>query len=161
MDTADTDSSEGGEGRTTAQMTYPYADTTYVGWDFTTVWAVDTDGRNQGYPYLGVSAAATTWDAGYTDLGGGWRRLSWFGDYVPMGGAGWIWHNMHGFFFVPASSTPQHVWLYAQDMGWLYTGDTIYPFLFRASDGAWLWYNGSTNPRWFVNMGTGQWESHY
>jgi len=106
-------------------------------------------------------AAATSWDEGSQDIGGGWRRLDWFGDYAPMGGSGWIWHNRHGFFFVPASSTAQHVWLYAQNMGWLYTGNATYPFLYRAGDAAWLWYNGSTNPRWFVNMGTGQWESHY
>lgn len=76
-----------------------------------------------------------------------------------MGVDGWIWHGKHGFFYVPANSTPQNVWLFSQDMGWLYTGNTTYPFLFRATDGSWLWYNGSTNPRWFRNMATGQWES--
>ena len=105
------------------------------------------------------TAPAPAWDAGYQDIGGGWRRLAWFGDYVPMGGEGWIWHNRHGFFFVPANALPESIWLYAQDMGWLWTGNTVYPFLFRNQDGAWLWYNGATNPRWFVNMATGQWES--
>jgi hypothetical protein len=102
---------------------------------------------------------AIAWDNGFTDIGSGWRRLAGFGDYVPMGGAGWIWHNKHGFLYVPASSTSQNLWMFTQDMGWLYTGNTLYPFLFRAHDAAWLWYNGSSNPRWFVNMGTGQWES--
>jgi hypothetical protein len=102
---------------------------------------------------------AIAWDNGFTDIGNGWRRLAGFGDYVPMGGAGWIWHNKHGFLYVPASSTSQNLWMFTQDMGWLYTGNTLYPFLFRAHDAAWLWYNGSSNPRWFVNMGTGQWES--
>jgi hypothetical protein len=116
------------------------------GWNWTgLVWLF------QGAPAL--------WDNGFTDLGGGWRRLTWFGDYVPMGGAGWIWHNKHGFLYVPASSTPQNVWLYAQDMGWLYTGNALYPFLYRASPATWLWYNGSQNPRWFRNMTTGLWES--
>jgi hypothetical protein len=99
------------------------------------------------------------WDVGYQDLGGGWRRLAWFGDYVPMGGAGWIWHNKHGFFHIPANATPQSIWLYSQDMDWLWTGNTTYPYLFRGSDGAWLWFNGSSNPRWFLNMATEQWES--
>ncbi len=45
--------SAGGEGRTTDEMTYAYAANTYVGWDFTTVWAVDADySVNYGYPYL-------------------------------------------------------------------------------------------------------------
>ena len=33
------------------------------------------------------------WDVGFQPLGGNWRRLSWFGDYIPMGSDGWIWHN--------------------------------------------------------------------
>ena len=93
--------------------------------------------------------------------GGGWRRLTWFGDYALMGAEGWIWHNKHGFFYVSTSSTPGDVWLYANDMGWLYTGNTLYPYLYRSSPAAWLWYNGSTSPRWFRNMNTGRWESRW
>ena len=100
-----------------------------------------------------------SWDTGFTSIGDGWRRLGWFGDYVPMGSDGWIWHNKHGFFFVAADATPQNIWLYAQDMGWLWTANTTYPFLYRNSDGVWLWYNGAINPRWFRNMTTGQWEN--
>ena len=45
--------SAGGEGRTTDAMTYPYGDDTFVGWDFKTVWAADTEySINNGYPYL-------------------------------------------------------------------------------------------------------------
>ena len=98
------------------------------------------------------------WEAGVQLLGGGWRRLAWFGDYVPMGGDGWIWHNRHGFLYIPTDSVPWDIWLYDQSMGWLWTDSTIYPFLFRNGDGAWLWYNGCTNPRCFVNMATGHWE---
>jgi hypothetical protein len=102
--------------------------------------------------------APAAWDTGYQSLGGGWRRLSWFGDYVPMGTDGWIWHDKHGFLFVPARGTQQSCWLYSQDMGWLWTGSTTYPFLYRASPATWLWYNGSRNPRWFYNMTLGRWE---
>ncbi len=42
-----------GEGRTTEEMTYPYADNTYVGWDFEDTWVADEDhSMNNGYPYL-------------------------------------------------------------------------------------------------------------
>jgi hypothetical protein len=102
--------------------------------------------------------SAAPWDAGHVPLGGGWRRLGWFGDYVPLGTEGWIWHSKHGFFFVAANAAPADVWLYAQDMGWLWTGDGTYPFLYRHNDGAWLWYNGATGPRWFRNMTAGTWE---
>ena len=46
-------SSAGGEGRTTDEMTYPYSSNTYVDWNFTGVWAEDSDYMvNYGYPYL-------------------------------------------------------------------------------------------------------------
>jgi len=127
-------------------------------------WQYEKDGSvdenlDCGWVDAVVWAPGGGWDTGYQSLGGGWRRLGWFGDYIPMGSAGWIWHNKHGFFYVAGNSTPQSVWLYSQDMGWLWTSSTGYPFLYRSSDGAWLWYNGSRNPRWFRNMTTGQWES--
>ncbi len=42
--------SSGGEGRTTDEMTYPYAENTYVNWNFETIWHNDTIG--DGYPVL-------------------------------------------------------------------------------------------------------------
>ncbi len=45
--------SDGGEGRLTRQMTYPYDQQTYQEWDFTDIWEEDRHGvRNDGYPYL-------------------------------------------------------------------------------------------------------------
>ncbi len=47
------ETSEGGEGRTTKGMTYPYGVNTYVGWAFDTVWTADESYlMNDGYPYL-------------------------------------------------------------------------------------------------------------
>lgn len=44
-----------GEGRTTDDMTHPYAANTFMGWDFGDVWVADTDySVNNGYPYLGA-----------------------------------------------------------------------------------------------------------
>ena len=43
----------GGEGRTTDAITYPFAPDTYVGWDFENVWdAGDASYANNGYPFL-------------------------------------------------------------------------------------------------------------
>ncbi|MBW6515512.1 MAG: T9SS type A sorting domain-containing protein [Candidatus Cloacimonetes bacterium] len=45
--------SDGGEGRTTEEMTYPYADNTYIGWYFSNIWGADVDYTiNNGYPHL-------------------------------------------------------------------------------------------------------------
>jgi hypothetical protein len=53
IETSGQTTSASGEGRTTEEMTYPYADNTYVNWDFDEIWAVDEDYTvNNGYPYL-------------------------------------------------------------------------------------------------------------
>ena len=112
--------------------------------------------------YLGAAAGTleivASWDYGKQDLGGGWWRLGWFGDYAPMGGEGWVWHNKHGFMCVAETATMEDLWLFTADMGWLWTAAGKYPFLFRNDDAAWLWYNGQVDPRWFFNFGTEEWE---
>lgn len=51
-----------GEPRTTEQMTYPYDDNTYIGWDFENVWAHDAGGSlNDGYPILRWQLPQITW----------------------------------------------------------------------------------------------------
>ncbi|NLG34145.1 MAG: trypsin-like peptidase domain-containing protein, partial [Lentisphaerae bacterium] len=121
---------------------------------------LDEYGRfNVTYPLVSAWISPPTWDSGYQDLGSGWRRLAWFGDYVPLGSDGWIWHNRHRFWFASANSGPESLWFFTQDMGWLWTSRSVYPFLYRFNRSVWLWYNGSSNPRWFRNMTTGQWES--
>jgi hypothetical protein len=52
VETSETSISAGGEGRFTNEMTYPYAENTYVSWDFDTIWHLDDTGMNDGYPYL-------------------------------------------------------------------------------------------------------------
>jgi len=52
-ETSGQSTSVGGEGRTTSEMTYPYAANTYVGWNFTDIWHPDINSNvNNGYPYL-------------------------------------------------------------------------------------------------------------
>jgi hypothetical protein len=108
--------------------------------------------------YRKLEVSGSAWDAGSQDLGGGWRRQSWFGDYFPFGETGWIWHCQHGFLYVSSDATPWSIWFYSEDMGWLWTTRSFYPLLYRHTDGAVLWYNGDTNPRWFFNMSTQDWE---
>jgi hypothetical protein len=53
--------SAGGEGRTTAEMTWPYAENCYVGWDFEEVWGTDPETEKQGYPQL-LSSPSTLYE---------------------------------------------------------------------------------------------------
>ena len=100
------------------------------------------------------------WSSGATDLGGSWKRLPWFGDYADLGG-NWIWHLQLGYEYVYPSSTPTSIFFWDNSgLGWFWTSSTTYPYLYRFSDGAWLWYQtGTSSPRWFYDLTTGQWES--
>lgn len=45
--------SDGGMGRNTSEMTYPYASNTFTGWDFQFIWDADqSPEQNEGYPLL-------------------------------------------------------------------------------------------------------------
>lgn len=53
IDTSGSESSYGGVGCVTDDMTYPYAANAFFNWDFLKTWAADTDySLNNGYPYL-------------------------------------------------------------------------------------------------------------
>ena len=103
--------------------------------------------------------ASTSWDAGFQDLGNGWRRLAWFGNYADLGND-WIWHPQFSYEYVPASSTPTSIFFWdLSGLGWLWTSNTMYPYLYSFADGAWLWYQiGTSSPRWFYNLTKGKWE---
>ncbi len=99
------------------------------------------------------------WDSGYIELGGSWRRLNWYGDYVPVGN-GWFWNPVHGYFYPASGGSPSSVFWYTMDMGWLFTRQDRFPYLYRFNDQSWLWYfPGSSGPRWFYNLRTGEWEN--
>jgi len=77
-ETSGIDSSAAGEGRTTAEMIYPYAANTYVDWDFSTVWRDDVINQNNGYPtFLWVSGIEENED----DFIAGERGLELYQNY--------------------------------------------------------------------------------
>ncbi|MDA3884512.1 MAG: hypothetical protein PF638_02855 [Candidatus Delongbacteria bacterium] len=51
-ETSGQDTSAGGEGRTTSEMTYDFSKETYEYWDFDNIWTEDLDSLNNGYPYF-------------------------------------------------------------------------------------------------------------
>ena len=108
---------------------------------------------------LGTPADPPRWHQGAAPLGGDWYRFTWLGDFAVMPG-GWIWHNRHGFMY-SASVSSADIWFWTLDMGWLWTSEYTYPFMYRINDGAWLWYQRpSSQPRWFHNFSTSTWERH-
>ena len=105
-----------------------------------------------------VATINTPWP-GATDLGGGWKRSSWFGDfnvtYYP-----WIYHAQHGWMYnfgVDSSS----IWFWTSDLGFLWTCSDVYCWLWSDKEQTWLYYSkGSKSPRWFYNWKAQSWERH-
>jgi len=106
---------------------------------------------------VNITVMSSLW-GGAADLGGGWKWLSWFG-YFSTTYDPWIYHLQHGWMY-SVGTDPSSIWFWTSDMGWLWTGSTTYPYLYRSSDGAWLYYlKDSSSPRWFYNYKTSLWES--
>ena len=95
-----------------------------------------------------------------TVVGNGWDYLSWFGSFNTSFSP-WIYHSTLGWLY-PYGTFTDSVWFYDQAMGaFWWTNQATYPYVYRASDGVWLYYQvGSSNPRLFYNFKTNQWESH-
>ena len=104
------------------------------------------------------SGTVTVWP-NVSNLGNGWNYLTWFG-YFNAGNSPWIYHNTLDWLY-PYGTSTDNLWFYDPAMGaFWWTSATVYPYVYRARDGAWLYYDvGSTNPRWFFNFSTNVWES--
>jgi hypothetical protein len=114
------------------------------------VWYVDN---------VEVSGAAETpyWWSQSVSLGSGWRWLSWMG-FLNVSWAPWVYHEFLGWMYAPSIS-PDSMFIWTQDMGWLWTSRAVYSYFWRFQDNSWIYYQlRSVNPRWFYNMGTGRWE---
>jgi hypothetical protein len=94
------------------------------------------------------------------DLGGGWKRLDWFG-YLQQGSTSWVYHSDHGWIY-PVSSGEDSLWMYWPEGDWVWTGKGVYPHLFRTdsegAEGSWLYYfQGSQSPTHLFDYGTSDW----
>jgi hypothetical protein len=111
-----------------------------------------------GIALSSVSGGPGSWYDGAADLGGGWKWLPWLGSFN-VNEDPWIYHAQHGWLYSFTTSS-QSVYFWDGAMASiLYTSDTLYPSMYRFSDGKWIFYQkGSKNPRWFVDLLTGLWE---
>lgn len=78
----------------------------------------------------------------------------------------WVNFYEHGWMYV-FGFDPFDVWLWTKDMGFLWTSEKIYPFIYRDSDDTWLYFfddhpfnTPRETPRTFFNFRTGEWEDH-
>ncbi|MEC7608796.1 MAG: hypothetical protein VX964_01360, partial [Verrucomicrobiota bacterium] len=67
----------------------------------------------------------------------------------------------HGWLYLfPSVTDTDSVYMWDNSMqSILWTSQAVYPSMYRFSDSTWIWYQkGSSNPRWFNKLATGEWE---
>jgi hypothetical protein len=98
--------------------------------------------------------------SGAAAIQNGWHYFKWFG-YFNTGSYPWVYHLTLGWLY-PYATSAGNIWFYDPLMkggSFWWTSATTYPYVYRASDRAWLYYEaGSSNPRWFYNYSTNKWE---
>ncbi|MGC9196490.1 MAG: SBBP repeat-containing protein [Syntrophobacteraceae bacterium] len=98
--------------------------------------------------------------SGAAVLSDGWQYFKWFG-YFHTGSYPWIYHPTLGWLY-PYGTADSSIWFYDPVMkggSFWWTSATVYPYVYRVSDGAWLYYEvGTSNPRWFYNYSKQAWE---
>ncbi len=70
------------------------------------------------------------------DVGSGWKLSSWFG-YFYDESFPWIYHETQGWLYSESVSS-ESVWFWDQNIGWIWTSDESYPYLFIYETSAWV-----------------------
>jgi hypothetical protein len=103
--------------------------------------------------------AASPWSHLTTDtFAAGFKSSQWFGDFYDNGD-GWAYHLKHGWLFV-SGADESALWMWDGQLGWLYTGSSLYPFFYRHSTSEWLYYKERENARQFWDYAKGTWTTY-
>ena len=106
--------------------------------------------RRSYHPRLGGPLAA------YEPDETGWKNVPWFGRIYDYGDK-WIYHEQHGFLYGLGFDETE-IWFYDIDMGWVWTGKSMYPKMYRGDPGLWYFYVvGTDDPRWFYDYSSPDW----
>ena len=78
------------------------------------------------------------------DLGSGWKRAGWFGqyfgDFFP-----WVHHENLGWLFVEQKGEG-NVWFYREGLGWTWTNIELFPYLYLVDREEWAFLDRSAFP---------------
>ena len=68
----------------------------------------------------------------------------------------WIYSVNHGWLYADGGGDfDGNYWLFDQQLGWIYTNPSIYPFIWHQDENRWLYYvEGTSNPRTFFDAVT-------
>lgn len=124
--------------------------------------AADAVGILQQREWLFRPAGVPAADPAAQDLGDGWRRSAWLGDYHELA-APWVASAEHGWAYAwPVENSGVYLWQSSTD--WMWTGPVTYPFFYNFDEQAWWQYlpgSSANGQRWFFNYRDGvyAWQS--
>jgi len=71
----------------------------------------------------------------------GWLESDWFGFFFP-GASNWNYHSTHGWLYLPQTSQ-ESFWAWQPNLGWWWSGLSVYPFIYSSERGGWLYFGRS------------------
>ena len=83
-------------------------------------------------------------------LSGGWRESLWLGTYLPNRDNAWVYHFELGWVYAIPDGN-EGLWLWLPSENWLWTRETVWPFLWSDSSGGWLYPIYAQEKRYFYD----------
>ena len=90
----------------------------------------------------------TYWWSSATTIGNGFYQ-NWLGQFMPFE-SGWIYHLDFGWVYFVESDI-QGLWLWIQSEGWIWTNETIWPYLWVNKTGNWLYFTNLNSQNYFFD----------
>jgi hypothetical protein len=89
-----------------------------------------------------TSAPPQTVELLSTNLGNNWKQSSWFGTFYAAAN-GWQYHESLGWAYGSVIHEDS-VWFWNQALGWFWTGDAIFPYLYISEEKTWFYLTGKS-----------------
>lgn len=102
---------------------------------------LDTDG--DGIPDFGDTGVTLSPFFADMELGNNWYFASWMDSAVLPTPQSWYLTTAHQWLYAPNGQVPDGVWFYSPQgkLEWFWTREDLYPYLFRASSGDFVYYH--------------------
>lgn len=85
----------------------------------------------------------TLWD-GHITLVDEWKQSSWFGTFLELNNTnGWLFHTKLSFIYTD-STTQGSLWFFSPELGWVWTSQMAYPFIYSNSDASWNYFDAQS-----------------
>jgi hypothetical protein len=100
--------------------------------------------------WIGGDPSLEKWWGSDTELTGGWRESAWLGTYLPNRDNEWIYHLGLGWLYATPDADGG-LWFWMPDESWLWSRESVWPFLWSESSAGWLYPVYSSGKRYFYD----------